>query len=110
MARIISKTISIWMSGSGLPVSTAFTSATSPILMPRKVTGAPGFRPRTDPGKYTENRSRFSNQPPALKNTTAATPSAIAPRTNAPTRRGCVFALTAAPGSGRRAPWDRGCP
>ena len=51
MSPMKSTTTSIWMGGSGLPVSSAFTSITSPILIPRKVMGAPGLSPRTEPGK-----------------------------------------------------------
>ncbi len=47
----ISMAASIWMRGSSRPVRKAFTSMTSPTLTPRNVTGAPRFRPLTEPGK-----------------------------------------------------------
>jgi hypothetical protein len=46
-----SRTTSIWTGGETWPVARALTSATSPTLMPRKVTGAPLLRPRIEPGK-----------------------------------------------------------
>ena len=78
-------------------VRNAVTSFTSPTFTPRKVTAAPLFSPRTEPGKNTVKRWRGSNQFPELSSTIAPSTRAMAPSTNTPTARGWAFALTGGP-------------
>src|SRR5262245_26646686 len=64
---------------------------TEPISTPLNLTGAPTFRPSTDPGKYMTKVVVFRNSLPEPKIVIPTTASAMAPRTKAPIRAGLAF-------------------
>src|SRR5262249_10216074 len=74
-----------------VPGARSRMSVTEPTSTPLTLTGAPMLSPSTAPGKKTTNRAVLRKKRPDPNIRMPNTPSAIAPRTNAPMIAGVAF-------------------